>query len=118
MQDRPTLDELLEAVQEFLERDVVEAGGRVGFHGRVAANVVGIVRREATLGPGHDEAERERLRAILGRDIDDLREANVELAAGVRDGRFDDRRREVLDALLATAVDKLRVANPRHLEEE
>jgi len=47
MQDRPTSSELIEAVQHFLETDVVPAlDGPKKFHARVAANVLGIVRRE------------------------------------------------------------------------
>src|SRR5690349_4550940 len=47
MQDRPTIDELLEAVGDYLLRDVVPSTeGRVSFHGRVAANVIAMVRRE------------------------------------------------------------------------
>ena len=38
--DVPGADELVRAVREFLERDVMEAtDGRVRFHARVAANV-------------------------------------------------------------------------------
>jgi len=49
---RPTADELLDAVGGFLTDDVLPAtGGRVGFHARVAANVVAMVRRELELGP-------------------------------------------------------------------
>lgn len=116
MQDRPTAVELLEAVSEFLERDVMPLEGRVGFHGRVARNVVDIVRRELELGPGLEAAELERLRALLGRDdVGDLRAGNVELARLIREGALDDRRAEVLEHLRQTAVEKLRVANPRHL---
>ena len=41
------VDELLEAVREFLTNDVMPStDGRVSFHARVAANVVAIVERE------------------------------------------------------------------------
>ena len=46
-QDRPTAAELVAAVREFLERDVMAATeGRVQFHTRVAVNVLGMVERE------------------------------------------------------------------------
>ena len=46
-QDRPTAAELVAAVREFLERDVMEATeGRVQFHTRVAVNALGMVERE------------------------------------------------------------------------
>ncbi|HEX9066084.1 MAG TPA: phosphotransferase [Streptosporangiaceae bacterium] len=49
---RPTASELLEAVREFLTGQVMPAtGGPLGFHARVAANVLGTVAREIELGP-------------------------------------------------------------------
>ena len=47
MQDRPSVSELLRAVREFLEDDLVPAlEGRRRFHALVAANVLAIVERE------------------------------------------------------------------------
>ena len=47
MQDRPTIDELLAAVEYFLDTEIVpNVPGARGFHGRVAANAIRIVRRE------------------------------------------------------------------------
>ena len=43
--DRPTAAELVDAVTEFLERDLQPAlEGRLGFHTRVAVNALKIVR--------------------------------------------------------------------------
>ena len=70
-QDRPTAAELVTAVREFLERDVMAATeGRVQFHARVAVNVLNIVARELELGDGFDAGERARPRALLGHDGD------------------------------------------------
>lgn len=119
MQDRPTVSELLEAVSEFLERDVMTQEGRLGFHGRVARNAIRIVRRELALGPEADQREQDGLRELLGDDTaDDLRAANAELARRIRDGLLDDQREELITHLRRTAVDKLRIANPRELEEQ
>ena len=47
MQDRPTFDELLAAVERFLDDQVVARGeGALRYQGRVAANAIRIVRRE------------------------------------------------------------------------
>jgi len=47
---RPTASELLDAVRAFLTDEVMPGtGGRLAFHARVAANVVGIVARELEL---------------------------------------------------------------------
>jgi Domain of unknown function (DUF6285) len=123
-QDRPTAAELVEAVREFLERDVMAATeGRVQFHTRVAVNALGMIERELTLGPGFADAERARARALLGRDDDtgsdaDLRDLEREVAAGIRSGSLDDRGHAVRAHVRATVQEKLLVANPGYLPAE
>jgi aminoglycoside phosphotransferase (APT) family kinase protein len=48
---RPTARELLAAVREFLTDDVLPQPGKLGFHGRVAANVLALVDRELASRP-------------------------------------------------------------------
>ena len=70
-QDRPNAAELVAAVREFLERDVMPAtDGRVQFHTRVAVNVLNVVERELKLGPDLAPGERARATALLGHDGD------------------------------------------------
>jgi hypothetical protein len=115
-QDRPSALELLEAVREFLERDVMPATeGRVAFHARVAANVVAIVAREIEQGPALDASEHARLRHLLGHD-GELGDLEAELARGIRDGSLDDRRGEVVEHVRETVRAKLLVANPRYIQ--
>ncbi len=117
-QDRPSAAELVEAVREFLERDVMTATeGRVQFHTRVAVNALGMVERELTEGPGFAAAERERAAALLGHD-DDPRVLEQELAARIRDGSLDDRLDAVRAHLRDTVREKLLVANPGYLPAE
>lgn len=107
---RPTAAELVAAVREFLEGEVLAAtDGRVRFHTRVAVNVLAMVERELELGPELASAHAADL-ARLGVG------SEAELAAAVRDGRFDDDPSALLDVLRRTAEARLRVANPRHLE--
>jgi hypothetical protein len=114
-QDRPTAAELVEAVREFLEHDVMAATeGRVQFHARVATNALGMIERELALGPQFDEAERARAAALLGHD-DDLRTLEIEIAAQIRDGSLDDRLDAVREHVRATVREKLLVANPGYL---
>ena len=118
VQDRPTAAELVQAVREFLEHDVMAAThGRVQFHTRVAANALGMVERELTSGPASASAERARAAALLGHD-DDARVLERELAARIRDGSLDDRADAVRDHVRATVREKLLVANPGYLGEQ
>jgi len=108
--DVPTAEELLEAVREWLERDLMPAvDGRLQFHARVAVNVLAIVERELALGPAQAEAHRARLAGLGVAD-------EADLAARIRAGDLDDRLDEVKDVVWATVRDKLAVANPRYLE--
>ncbi len=101
MHDRPTASELAEAVREYLERDVVPIGSRVGFHGRVAARILAMIERELLLGPAQHDAELARLRDLTGRD-GTVRDLQAALAAGIRAGEYDDRASDVLRAVRAS----------------
>jgi hypothetical protein len=118
LQPRPTAPELLEAVREFLERDVVGGdapSAQVGFHARVAANVLAIVERELALGPELVAADRERLRALLDRD-GSLADLHTGLAEAIRNGTLDARRDDVVVVVRESVRAKLLVTNPRYLE--
>lgn len=117
-QDRPTAAELVEAVREFLERDVMPIEGRVGFHGRVARNVLAIVERELEMGPALDAFEREQVLEILGPEAESLEtgELERELARRIRDGSLDDRRDEVVETVKSIVGAKLAIANPEYIK--
>ena len=67
MREQPSAAELIDAVAEFITRDVAPTlTGRLAFHARVAANVLAIVKRELELGPAADRADAARLAALLG----------------------------------------------------
>ncbi len=122
--NRPTRDELLEAVIEFLENRLMpKLDGHTAFHTRVAANVLNIVRREMEHGPRMDEEERERLQGLLGCE-GTLAELNTELCNRIRAGRLDHRNPDLMEHLLLTTMGKVAVDQPnystyrRALEEE
>jgi aminoglycoside phosphotransferase (APT) family kinase protein len=124
-QDQPTAGELLELTAEFLRGEVMPAlHGRTAFHVRVAANVLGMVRREIAVAPGHARAEAETLGGLLGERVAQLPsgtggaalpELRARVSACIRAGDFDGREDELIAALGEITVRRLSVANPRHL---
>ena len=108
MHGRPTAEELVVAVREFLERDVMAAtSGAVQFHTRVAINAMAAVERELRDGPEMAASYAARM-ATLGF------ESEGDLADASRAGGLDDRYDEVAAAVRATVHDKLAVANPKY----
>jgi len=107
--DVPSAAELVEAVREFLERDVMDATeGRVHFHTRVAVNALTMVERELALGAAQEAAH--------GAGLERLGVADeAALATAIRSGALDDRRSEVVEVLRGTVRAKLEVANPTYL---
>ena len=104
--DVPTAGELVEAVREFLERDVMTSTeGRVQFHARVAVNVLKMVERELAVGEEQADVHAARL-ATLG--VASEQELCESIASGALDGRLDD----VVAVVRTTVADKLAVANP------
>jgi len=128
MQDRPSYDELLAAVEHFLDTEIVpNVPGSRGFHARVAANAIRIVRRElandedqlaaewsgldTVLGPAERPAGREELRSAL-------RERNEALCALIRNGDAEDSEtaRRLFEHVQRTVRDKLTVSDPALLQ--
>lgn len=115
MHDRPTVVELVEAVREYLERDVMAVEGRVGFHARVAARVLAMVERELEIGPAQHAAAHERLAALLETD-GSVRELETELARRIRAGELTDRSASVLAVARASVRAKLAVSDPYYVD--
>lgn len=99
MHDRPTVEELLRAVQTLLDEQLVPAlSGAAKYNARVAANVVGIVRRELRDDERALDAEWRGLDYVLGVEarpvtLDATRrgllERNGELSERIRAGDAD-----------------------------
>jgi hypothetical protein len=106
----PSAAALVEAVREFLERDVLPATeGRVQFHTRVAVNVLGMVERELALGADQAAAHAAGL-ADLGVSSEE------DLAALIRGMDADDPRlADIARFVTETVRAKLEVANPGYL---
>ena len=112
--DRPTADEMLEAVEEFLRDKVMPAvSGHLNFHARVAANVIASVRREIAQSPGIEGDQRERLMQLLGHD-GDWEALNRELCEDIRNGKTSLDDPALLEHLRQVAVENLGVDNPKY----
>ena len=128
MQDRPTYDELLAAIETFLDKEIVpNVPGSRGFHARVAANALRIIRRELAHREEQLLNEWQGLDALLGTaqhpaTLDALamalRERNEELASRIRKGDADDGEfeRSVREHVHRTVAAKLSVSDPGLLE--
>ncbi len=127
MQDRPTYDELLAAIEGFLDSEIVpNVPGARGFHARVAANAIRIIRRELELEEQQLAADWSGLDALLGAAPaaagraalrEGLRSRNSELCDRIRKGEADggDFGQGVFEHVRRTVADKLRVSNPELL---
>lgn len=97
MTERPTAQELTEAIAEFLGGEILPTltDHRLRFRTLVAMNALGIVYRELAALPPEDDAERR------------------ELAHRIRAGDVDS---ETLARVKADVEARLRIASPRYLE--
>jgi hypothetical protein len=95
--ERPTADELAEAIEEFLSGEILPTLDdlRLRFRTLVALNALGIVRRELTRLPREDDAEQR------------------ELAARIR---ADDVPSGTLARVKAHVAERLRIDSPRYLD--
>ncbi len=111
---RPTVLELLEAVQEFLEKRIVKSvDSHRAFHTRVAINALALVRRELQLGPGFASEEQGRLRSLLGIE-GGIAELNDELCRRLRNVELDCREGDLFRHLFETTMAQLAIDNPEY----
>lgn len=130
MNDRPTAGELLSAVEQLLDEQLIPAlDGSRRYNARVAANVVRMVRRELALEEQGLDAEWRGLDVLLGdadppATLEARRTAtarrNEDLSQRIRNGEADaGERRELVVAHVRDVVRaKLEVSNPAWLEEK
>ena len=117
MQDRPTASELLEAIADLLEREVLAATkGGLQHQVRVAANLCRIVEREVRLGAADDARAIDLLASALGeppagRDALALSHALVARLDAGADAALEKR---AWRALVEIVRGKLAIAKPGH----
>jgi hypothetical protein len=126
VQDRPTAEELLEALTGFMRDRAEHARDRwERFQFQVAANSLSIVKRELEMEEGFMRAEWEGLDGLIGAETRPdsrgafaarLNDRNKELSEQIKRGEFDGGEEERLLAhLWETVVNKVRVASPNEL---
>lgn len=99
--------ELLEALIEWDRDDIIPgAGGRDLFQARVAKNALGMLQREAVLGPVFASRQQARL--------DALNLSAEELRAGLAGGTHSPADPELLAHLRLTALERLSIDQPRY----
>jgi aminoglycoside phosphotransferase (APT) family kinase protein len=108
---RPSIAELVDAVRDYLDTQVMTASeGAARFEARVARNVLAMVGRELALGPAALAAHTQRLRALGVSD-------QATLASAIRAGQYDDDLLGLGAALAEGVGDQLLVVNPSYLDD-
>lgn len=128
MFDRPTAEELLDAVRMHIQTHIIpiiKQDRKLYFQTLVAINILRIVERELDYNcSGYVKSEWERVNAILETHAPlpentyqlkkQLKAKNDELADGIRSGRFE-LSETLLDHLLERVTDQLNISNPDFL---
>ncbi|MCB1165024.1 MAG: hypothetical protein KDK37_12375 [Leptospiraceae bacterium] len=103
MQDRPDATDLLEAVADFLKKEVLAAvkdDSMLAYKTLVSWNMLGVVGRELRLGQKNLSADGQELSALLKKpelvgtgdylsDVEHSREMRTELAGQIRNRSFN-----------------------------
>lgn len=128
MHDRPTVDELLRAVETLFDEQLVPSlTGSHQYNSRVAANVIRTVRRELRSEGRALQSEWTGLNEVLGEvaapaTIGELRsriaDRTADLSEQIRAGEADSglRREAVLAHVTSVVRAKLEASNPKWLE--
>jgi hypothetical protein len=106
----PTPEQLVLAVKQFLETDVLpKLEHRMAFHLRVAANVLAIVARDLSQSPEKTEAE---AYSCLLQTASDFPAQDV--CTALREGTLTETSEGLLEALLAASIARVAVDNPKY----
>lgn len=127
MQDRPSAQELLHALEEFMRERSDAASDRYDrFQFLVAANTLAIIQRELALGDEFAIQEWMGLDGLLGGESiprrlserdERLIKRNEELCSRIEGGDFDGEREPMLlSHLYETTLNRVRIANPREAD--
>lgn len=116
MIDHPRAEELVEAVARWIDSVRPGLPPRDAFLARVAANALGVVRRELMTGQAAELAAQARLAELLGRE-GAVAELNAEVCARLRDGTMDRDTPGLLAALRANITEQIAIDQPSYAPE-
>lgn len=114
MQEQPNSIELLEAVTAFFREEALpNLEGRLAFLARVAANAVGIVKRQLEQEAEADAEAGAQLEKLLGHD-GDLTQLNEELCDRIERGEFTVSTPGLVEHLWDTTLRKVAIDQPKY----
>lgn len=123
MQDRPTASELLAALADYLDNEMLpNTEGPLQYRVRVASNLVKILQREQAFGNQTLVRERTELCRLLGISpdefapgtlVDQVEDLNQQLVTNLEERNFTDLfEKSAWAALMAITKDKLAIVRP------
>ena len=127
MQDRPSAPDLMDAIADFLMKDVmplVKEQDAVAYKTLVSWNMLGVMARELREGEGHVNEELKRLHDLIAdtggnsprTQLDkqrQVRELNVRLAEKIKTEKIADPASPAWKHVKQTLIENLAVSNPR-----
>ncbi len=115
MQYRPSAAELLAAIAELLEDEVIDAlKGPVQHKARVAANLARILEREALLADSNNAHERAMLAGLGIADTGSLDTMRAHLSGQLRAGASGSSNADIWNALMDITRGDLAICKPGH----
>ena len=111
-QYRPTMNELLTTVREFLDDLAPLLDGETRYKAQVCAFLLSVCRRELAAGTGPDAADRTAWSRLLGGADGDAATLSRTLCAAIRAGDFDTDFDETLDAVLERTAAAAHLVRP------
>lgn len=115
MHNQPSVIELLQAVQNFVDKTAApNLKGHAAFHARVASNALSTAIRDLEARPDADKQERARLQTLLHSAETDLEALNQQLCDKIKSGEMTLASEGLLSHLKTTTKAQVEVDQPRY----
>ncbi len=113
-QDQPSLPDILRVVRDFIEQIKEDVPDKDRYHAMCCSYLLSVAEREISDDARLADKKNDVLCTFLGRPMVPLA-ATRALAAGLREGRFDEQWDKVTELVLHHVIDKVMVSKPEHL---